>query len=276
MNQPHPARLGIIAGSGALPKKLLHACDTLGIEPFVVAFKGQTDEAILDGRAHLLTRLGAAGTVVNTLRAHEIRDLVLIGAVRRPSFAELKPDWKTSRFLMRVGMRALGDDGLLQAVRRELEAEGFTLHGVQRFVESLIAGAGRLGGRGAADADQVDIARGIEVSQTLGRLDVGQSVIVQEGIVLGVEGVEGTDALIRRCAALKRKGRGGVLVKTCKPQQDRDLDLPTIGVETVKLCIEAGLSGMVFHAGKTLLIDPQEVSELADNVGLFVIGVDIQ
>ena len=64
-------------------------------------------------------------------------------------------------------------------------------------------------------------------------------------------------------------------MKTCKPQQDHDLDLPTIGVETVKLCIEAGLSGMVFHAGKTLLIDPQEVSELADNAGLFVIGVDI-
>jgi DUF1009 family protein len=113
----------------------------------------------------------------------------------------------------------------------------------------------------------------LKIAQTLGDLDVGQAVIIQEGLILGVEGVEGTDELIRRCGAYRRKGRGGILIKTCKPGQDRDLDLPTIGPETVKNCAEAGLHGIVFYAGLTLLIDPQEVADLADRHNIFVVGL---
>ncbi len=267
--------LGVIAGGGTLPEKLLHACDRKKIEPFVVGFEGQTDPALVEGRRHLWTRLGAAGQIIHTLKAHQIRDLVLIGSMHRPSISELRPDLRTAQFFAKLGIRALGDDGILGAIRKELEHEGFTIHGVQDFADDLLAGLGPVGKCRPGKAEQVDIQRGIEVSQALGGLDVGQSVIVQEGLVLAIEAIEGTDAMIRRCADLKRKGRGGVLVKTCKPQQDRNLDLPTIGPETVRLCAKAGLSGIAVQAGNSLILEPQIVSELADQKKIFVVGVEV-
>ncbi len=269
-------RLGIIAGGGSVPERLLHACDKSGLEVFVVGFEGQTDPAIMEGRNYMMTRLGAAGQIINTLQSHDIRDLVLIGSIRRPSLAELKPDMRTVQFFTRIGLKSMGDDSLLQALRYELELEGFNVHGVQEFVENLLVGPGQVGRYKPKKADWGDIDRGIEVSTHLGLMDVGQSVIVQEGIVLGVEAAEGTDELIQRCIKYKRKGRGGVLVKTCKPQQDQSFDLPTIGPETIRLCAKIGLSGIVVQAGHSLLIKPQEVADLANKHKLFVLGLDLK
>ncbi len=267
--------LGIIAGGGALPERLLHSCDRRGIIPFVVGFEGQTDPLICKGRNHIWTRIGAAGQIINTLKSHGIRDLVLIGSMRRPSLPELKPDIRTARFFARLGMRALGDDSLLKALREELEAEGFVVHGVQEFARDLLAGEGPIGRHRPRKTDWVDIDRGLEISRMMGALDIGQAVVVQEGIVLGVEAAEGTDELIKRCAGLKRAGRGGVLVKTSKPRQDENLDLPTIGPRTIALCADAGFAGIVIQAGHSLLIDPQEIADAANKHGLFVIGVDL-
>ncbi len=269
-------RLGIIAGGGSVPERLLHACDKKGQEVFIVGFEGQTDPEILKGRKYMLTRLGAAGQILQTLQSHDISDLVLIGSIKRPSVMELKPDMRTAQFFAKIGLKALGDDGLLKAMRSELENEGFIIHGVQDFVQDLLTAPGAVGKHKPKKADQSDIDRALEVSTQLGTLDVGQSVIVQEGIVLGVEAAEGTDELIRRCKSYKRKGRGGVLVKTCKPQQDHDFDLPTIGPETVRLCADSGLAGIVIQAGYSLLIDPQKVAELADKHKMFVIGVELE
>jgi DUF1009 family protein len=269
-------RLGIIAGGGSLPERLVRVCDEKNIEIFLIGFEGQTDPALLQGRNHMVTRIGCSGKIINTLKAHHFRDLVWIGALRRPSLKELRPDLRTARFFARVGLRALGDDGLLKAARDEFEKEGFVLHGIQEFAADLVVDAGRVGTLEPKDTDWVDINRGLEVSQALGALDVGQSVVVQQGIVLGVEGAEGTDELIRRCAGYRRRPHelGGILVKTCKPGQDIAFDLPTIGPRTVRNCAEAGLHGIVFHAGKTLLPDAQEVAELADKYKIFVIGLD--
>ncbi len=270
-------KLGILAGGGSLPSRLLHACDRMEIEIFLVAFEGQTDSRILEGRNYMLTRVGAAGQIINTLKSHDIHDLVLIGSIRRPSLAELRPDMRTAQFFAKLGLRALGDDGLLKALRHELEAEGFTLHGVQNFAKDLIAGEGAVGRYKPKKADWIDIDRALDISQQLGHLDIGQSVIVQEGIVLGVEAAEGTDELIHRCVTYKRKGgRGGVLVKTCKPQQDKDLDLPTIGPETIRLCVKCGLDGIVMQAGHSLLLEPQKVAELANEHKMFVLGLNIE
>lgn len=268
-------RLGIIAGSGALPARLLAACDEKGIRPFIVGFEGQTDPALVKDRDHLWTRLGAAGKVMKTLKDHDVRDLVLIGSMRRPSLSEMMPDLRTLDFYRRLGLRALGDSDFLSALRGLLEQEGFTLHGIHKFAGDLLAAEGALGRYEPTEGDWIDIKRGLEVSRVLGEIDAGQSVIVQEGFVLGVEAAEGTDELIRRCKSLKRKGRGGVLVKTCKPQQDRDLDLPTIGPETVRLAAETGLAGIVVHAGQSLIIDPEEVAQIADKHNMFVVGTGI-
>ena len=105
-------------------------------------------------------------------------------------------------------------------------------------------------------------------------MDIGQAAIVESGAVIGVEAVEGTDALIARCAELKKKDKGGVLVKSCKPQQDKDLDLPTIGPETVEACAKAGLNGIAVHAHQSLITDIDAVRRLADQHKMFVIGIE--
>jgi DUF1009 family protein len=269
-------KIAVIAGGGNLPALLIHACERSGHEVFVVGFENQTDPAIFEGREHMYTRIGAAGQIMNTLRAHGYRDLVFIGAIRRPTIGELRPDFKTARFYAKLGLRALGDDGLLSAMRKELESEGFSIHGVQEFASDLLASEGVLGKHKPSKANWADIEAGLRLSQEMGRLDVGQSVVLQEGVVLGVEAIEGTDELLRRSGKHRRKGRGGVLVKTCKPAQDKDFDLPTIGPDTVRLAAEAGLAGIVVEAGNTLVVDPEEVAELANRLGLFVLAVDIE
>lgn len=273
-NEPGPQVLGVIAGGGDLPAILLHACDEKGIEPFVVAFEDQTDPAVVQGRKHIWTRIGAAGHILEVLKQHEIRDLVLIGSVRRPSIFDLRPDLKTVQFFAKLGFKALGDDGLLGALRQELEGQGFLVRGVQEFADELLAPSGPLGRYKPAHEDWADIDRGLEVSRMLGAADVGQAVIVQEGIVLGVEAAEGTDDLIDRCAPLKRKGRRGVLVKTCKPQQDQRLDLPAIGPQTIMQMDRCGLGGLVILAGRTLVINRPDVIRLADEKRIFILAVE--
>lgn len=267
--------LGVIAGGGNVPALLLQACDAAGQDVFLIGFEGQTDPAITQGRQFMMTRLGAAGQIVNTLHSHEIKDLVFIGSIRRPSLSELKPDMRAARFFARVGMRAIGDDNLLKAIRYELEQEGFNIHGVHEFAENLLALAGQIGRYGPKKSDWPDITHGFRVARELGRLDIGQSVVIQDGLILGLEAIEGTDELIRRCAGYRRHGhRGPLLIKACKPQQDHDLDLPTVGPETVRICAESGVSGIVIQAGKSLLIAPQDVAALADRHKIFVVGID--
>jgi DUF1009 family protein len=136
-----------------------------------------------------------------------------------------------------------------------------------------LAEAGVWGGVEPDDRAKADITHGLKVAQGLGILDVGQAVVVQQGIVLGVEAVEGTDALLRRAGELRRAGPGGVLVKIAKPGQERRVDLPTIGVQTVKNVAAAGLSGLAVEAGSAVVIDRPGVIAAADAAGVFVCGV---
>jgi DUF1009 family protein len=269
-------RLGVFAGSGQVPRTLLHACDRRGIETFVLAVEGHTDPQTLKGREYAWVRLGAAGKILKTLRAHEITDLVLIGAIKRPSWLELKPDLKAALLLLRLAFRSVGDSNLLSMIRAEFEKEGFTLHGVHAFADDLLTRKGPVGAHQPNENEWSDIVRGFTQSQHIGQKDIGQAVVVQEGAVLGVEGPEGTDELIRRCRVLQKNGKGGILVKSCKPQQDRDMDLPTIGPETALAAAQAGFAGIAVHAGASLLIDPEKVAEIADKHKMFVIGIDPQ
>ncbi|WP_207478807.1 LpxI family protein [Arenibaculum pallidiluteum] len=271
-----PPKLGIVAGGGDLPRRLVEACRQSGRPFFVVALEGQAEPGLTDGIPHLWARLGAGGAILAALREAEARDLVLAGRVRRPSLSELRPDLRTAAFFAKVGARALGDDGLLRAVTVELEREGFRIVGAQDVLRDLLSAAGPFGSILPDAQAETDIARGVEVAHALGLLDVGQAVVVQQGIVLGVEAIEGTDALLERCGALRRSGPGGVLVKLCKPQQDARVDLPTIGVTTVERAAAAGLRGIAVQAGATLTLDRSAVAEAADRMGLFVVGIETE
>lgn len=266
-------KLGIIAGGGRLPRLLIESCIDTGRDFFVLAFKGQADPGILDGASHQWVRLGAAGTILSVLHQQGVEDLVLAGSVRRPSLMDMRPDIHAMKIFARFGLKGVGDDGLLRALVSELESEGFRVVGVDELLPSLRARAGVFGKHWPDSQAEIDIARGVSVLVALGGADVGQAVVVQEGIVLGVEAVEGTDALIQRCAKLKRKGPGGVLVKLTKLDQETRVDMPTIGPDTVSRAAEAGLRGIAVEAGATIVVDEDRLVEAADNAGLFVIGV---
>jgi DUF1009 family protein len=266
-------RLGIIAGAGELPLRAVEACRAVGRPVFVLALEGAASPATVESVPHAWIRLGAAGQGLRLLKENGVEELVMIGGVRRPSLFALRPDWRTARFFARIGYRALGDDGLLRAVIRELESEGFRVVGADTVLGDALATEGPLGALRPDVQAESDIGRGLEVARALGALDVGQAAVVQQGIVLGVEAAEGTDALLARCGPLRRDGPGGVLVKVAKPGQDRRADLPTIGPATVAAAAAAGLRGIAVEAGATLVADRTAVVAAADRVGLFVVGI---
>lgn len=268
-------KLGIIAGGGSIPKILIEHCAAQGRDFFVLAIEGNADKALFtDDIPHQWIRIGQAGTGFKRFAEEKVQDVIMIGTIKRPGFFDLVPDLRTTAFFAKVGAKALGDDGILRALVNEIEAEGMTVRGIHEVMSDLLVKPGILGRHKPDKQALVDIRRGIDVALALGKLDVGQSVVVQQGLVLGVEGIEGTDELIRRCGEYRRKGDGGVLVKLRKPQQDMRIDLPTIGPRSVSRAQESGLRGIVVHAGNGLIVDEAETIRLADKAGLFIMGIN--
>ena len=264
-------KLAILAGRGPLPAQVAAAALAQGAQVFVLAFEGETDPDLVRELPHRWVPLGAVGQAIDALRAAGVEEVVLIGAVRRPSLGSL--DRRGMQLLTRLGLRRHGDDQLLRLIVAELEGEGFRVIGADMLIEDVLATEGPMT-RLVPDADAMrDVALGVEVALRLGDLDIGQAAIVQQGLVLGVEAAEGTDALIARCAGLRRPGRGGILVKIKKPGQERRADLPTIGPHTVRLAAETGIAGIAVQAGHCLIIERAELIAAADRAGLFVIGV---
>lgn len=275
MSGAAPRRLGILAGGGPLPGQVAAAALAAGRPVFVLGFDGYAEPTVLAPYDHAYVRLGAAGRMLALLRARGCQDLVLVGPVKRPSLLDLRPDAEGARIVARIGRAAFsGDDGLLAAVVRVLSEEGFAVLGAHEVLTEALAPAGQLG-RVAADAQaRADIARGAAVAHALGAVDVGQGCVVQQGIVLAVEAIEGTDAMLARCAAVARQGAGGVLVKLVKPGQERRADLPTIGPGTVRAAAAAGLRGIAFEAGGALLTDRAALVAAADAANLFLLGIN--
>jgi DUF1009 family protein len=267
-------KLAVLAGRGVLPAAVIETAAAGGRDVFVLAFEGETDPGLVDGKDHAWVQLGAVGRAIRILHEARVEEVVMIGPINRPSFANMKLDLRGMQLLAKMGLKAAqGDNHLLTTVARELEQEGFRVIGADEIVEPMLAPA-RLMTKTAPDAGaERDIALGIDVASTIGALDIGQAVVVQQGTVLGVEAIEGTDALLARVAGLRRDGPGGVLVKMKKPGQDRRADLPTVGQRTIEGAVEAGLAGLALHAGHCLMVDRERVIEAADRAGLFIAGI---
>ena len=269
-----PRTLGILAGGGALPGEVAAAAAAAGRPVFIIGLEGFADPAVLAPWPHEVIRITAGGRILATLRAHGCQDIVMIGPVRRPSLLGLRPDAEGARLLARIGRAAFaGDDGLLGAVIRVFGEEGFRVIGAQDVLRDVLACAGILTQAAPDELALADIRRGIAVVRALGGADVGQGCVVQQGVVLALEAAEGTDAMLARCAALARPGPGGVLVKLLKPGQERRADLPTIGLETVRGAAAAGLRGVAFEAGVTILADREAAIAAANAAGLFLLGL---
>lgn len=273
-------KLGLIAGGGDLPFQVIMHCLKIGRPLFGIGIEGHTDPLLFSQNiSHIWCRLGALGKMMEALRQAEVKDIVLIGSIKRPSFFEIRPDFYTAKLLARLGTRSLGDDALLSFLIQELESEGFSVKGIEDILpfQDVLLKAGPLGKIPFPEEFLEERERGINAARLLGQADVGQSLIIDQGLILGVEGIEGTDSLIKRCGILKKERfsfskRSGFLVKFSKPQQEDRVDLPTLGPQTLEALDHAGFLGVVGEAHKTLLIHQKKCQKIADEKGLFVVG----
>jgi len=272
--------IGLVAGGGMLPFAVADSLAAQSLEPVFFALKGICDpEKVLRFRHHWIS-VGQIGKVVRLLRAENCRDLIFIGTLVRPALSEIRLDWGTVR-VMRHILAAFrgGDDHLLSSVGRILERDGFRMLGIKDVAPDLLMPEGCLTHKTPDKSAAADIARGQDVLHALGSFDIGQAVVVIDGHVVGVEGIEGTDALLARIARLRADGRiraaagRGALVKMPKSGQDLRYDLPTLGPRTVENAAAAGLAGVAAAAGNTLVAEPQALVDAADASGLFVTGL---
>ncbi|HEY0107903.1 MAG TPA: UDP-2,3-diacylglucosamine diphosphatase LpxI [Rhizomicrobium sp.] len=262
--------LGIVAGGGELPRAIAESAREAGRGVFVVALDGAGDWT--QGFAHDRSSMGLVGRTLGLLRAHDCREVVFAGYVARPNFFKLRYDRKgLSWFAPVLWAMRKGDNTLLGAMVSLFEREGIRIIGVADVAPWLQIEEGPLGRVAPTPDDEKDIALAMAKARAQGVRDVGQAVIVRDGAVIAVEGMDGTDAMLARLGALP-PGRG-VLAKALKPIQDRKTDLPTIGVATVKNAAACGLAGIAIEAHTALVLGKTAVAEAADALGLFVVGV---
>ena len=271
MMQP---KLGIIAGGGRLPSILIQQCLRQSRDFVVVALKGQCAPETVAGYTHIWVRLGAAGQALKYLQDNEVAEIIMAGAVVRPSATDLRPDMWTAKFLATSGAYYKGDDGLLRSIIRHLErTAGFRVIDVAELAPTLVAEEGCWTRVAPSSDDMSNIDVGFAAAKDLGAKDLGQGVVVANGRVMAKEGRAGTDAMLAGLPINTASEPHGVLVKTLKPNQDRRADLPTIGPGTINAVIAAGLRGIAIEAGGSLIIDREAMLKTADEAGLFVIGV---
>ena len=268
--------LGILAGRGDLVQGLLNHCKESGMPYFVAAFEDQTQKELVEGHPHGFVNLAKVGALIDMLRTHGVDRIVMAGHFTRPdSWGSLKPDFKGALVIAKIISQPSGDDGLLRILIKFLEGEGFKVLGVEEILGAeVLAPTGLLGTVAIPDPSLGDISRGLEVLKALSPLDVGQACVVQGGVVLGIEGAEGTDGLIDRCGSLKAKGPGPVLVKMLKLGQETRVDRSTIGPQTIAKAHAAGFAGIAIQGQGVIVLNATKTIDLANSFGVFLTGIE--
>jgi DUF1009 family protein len=273
-----PPKLAIIAGGGDLPGKLINHLINTKQDFYVVGIIGHVKTDLLINVRHSLIRIGQAGLGIKLLKREEITDIIMIGNVKLPSLLNLRPDLRTFIFFLRVIIKSafkfIGDDKILSNAALELEREGFKIVGIDDVLTDIIAPAGILGSISMNKKFTEDVRIGIDAALKLGRLDKGQAVIVKSGKVVMSEDRGGTAQLINRAKMLSNSNNA-ILIKLKKPGQDTRLDLPTIGIETVKQAFDANLVGIVIQAGATIIVERNAMIDQANKSGLFINSIEV-
>ena len=268
-------KLGMIAGSGMMPVEIINYCNKHNVEIYVVGLESFATDDQLKDAPHSFAKIGEAGKMLKTFKDNGVHNIVLAGGIKRPSFKELIPDWEGMKFIAKLAMKKMSDDSMFRAVMDEIEKHGFKVVGIEDVVPEMMFSEGIYGKTKPSSEDMDDIRRGITVAKALGAVDVGQAVVVQEGMVLAVEAIEGTDMMLSRAATVKKSGKAPVMVKVLKPGQDLRVDLPAIGLKTIEQLKKYGIKGIAVEAGGILLIEREAVIKQADEAGIFIIGVKI-
>jgi len=269
-------KIGLIAGRGALPKAVVQGAKALGHEVCLAQIEGN-EAPDLEAKTY---RFGEFGKMTKDFRAKGVTHVCFAGNVARPDLTKIRPDFKTiTRLPGAIKAARDGDDALLSYVVSTFEKDGFEVVSPQSLCENLLMPSGHLGQHKIETADREDAEKAMKIAREIGAMDIGQAVVVCRGLVLAVEAQEGTDEMLKRVAFLPSHLRGsaeqpaGVLAKMVKPDQEKRVDLPTLGPQTVRLASEAGLAGIISESGQAFVIDREEVAELADAARMFVVGL---
>jgi DUF1009 family protein len=263
--------IGLIAGGGGFPSLFAVAARRAGHRVVAVGHVNQTDRA-LERHVDVLTwvKLGQFGKIAAALQAGGATRTVLLGAItKKRFFVDALPDAVGLELMAKVAIRS--DDNLLRMIATMLEERGMPVMDPTPFLAEAVAGEGVLGRHQPTEAEWADARYGLELARSVGRLDLGQTVVVKERVGVAVEALEGTDACIQRGGELARGG--AVVVKAVKPQQDRRFDLPAVGPSTIESMKKAGCRVLAVEAGATLVMDLEELVRLADKAGIAVVGL---
>ena len=279
------APLGILAGGSGVPCEIAAAVTARGRGVHIVGISGEAERGI-ERFPHTWVNLGGIGAMIRAFRSSGCRELVIIGRVRRPNLASIRPDlgfWSSLPVLLRL-LRG-GDDAILRLVVDFFERQGLKVVGAHEAAPELIAPVGVLGSHTPDVSERAAVRRCTDALAALGPFDAAQAAVAYDGALIAVEGADGTDAMLRRLAApnaLKRHplaasgASRSVLVKMPKPDQERRIDLPAIGPETIRRAAAAGLAGVAVLSGQTLFAERRLAIELADEAGLFIIGLEAE
>src|SRR5512138_2958831 len=264
--------IGLIAGGGRFPLLFAESARRAGHRVVAVAHRNETDPALAEKvDAISWVKLGQVGHLVAALKQGGATESVMLGAItKRRFFADAMLDATGLRVLARVAIRS--DDNLLRALARFLEEEGVPITDPTPFLSDRLAPEGVLGKHAPTDDELADARYGMELARGIGRLDLGQTVVVKDRVALAVEALEGTDACVRRGGELARSG-GFVVAKAVKPNQDRRFDLPAVGPDTIEVLREAGGRVLAVEAGATLVMDQARMIEKADGAKIAIVGV---
>lgn len=260
--------VGIIAGNGLLPISLANSFIKQGGQCYIAALEGEANPVLYQDFTHQFFKIGMVKPIIEYFRKYDVKNIILAGSVNRPNLRSIKVDLMGSRLLARIlKQKFLGDDKLLGIVTDFLEEKGFKVVSSYEILRTnndvmTIAVPSRI--------DNTDIELGIKLLDSVGYLDVGQSVIVDNGYIIGIEAAEGTDNLIERCSYLRKNSTGGVLIKMMKKGQDTRIDIPTIGAKTISNLANYGYKGLVIQKDKVIILEIERTIELANECGLFI------
>lgn len=273
----NPSKLGIICGEGDLPSRVIERCLEVKRPFFLIGFEGHSPASLILSYDHAWSQLGQVRKTLDLLRSAGVEELVFVGHFKRPSWRELKLDSLGLKWISSMVGSVFGDDSLLKTIIQRLEhEEGFRVVSAESIVgSSLLLSSGVYTKLSPNASCMRDIDHAIRVLKLLGEADVGQSLVIQDGLVLAVEAIEGTDKLIARSKELIRaRGMPPILVKSVKPNQETRIDRPTIGPETIERLSESGFQGLALGANEVIVLHPEIVFDRANQLGLFVISVE--
>jgi hypothetical protein len=265
------AKVGLIAGWGKLPRLWAKAASKQGNKVYAYPLAEEKTISIHEYTEQVYpVNIGAFDRLINTLLEHGIEEVVMIGKVKKDHLFNLEFDNRMKRLL--AGLNNLNDDSILRAIAAEIEGAGIKLLPQTTYLEDLLPTAGILTDNKPVSEVRMDMEYGYSTALKIGELDIGQTVIVRDKMVVAVEAAEGTDLTIKRGGRLA--GEGLVMAKVCKPGQDLRFDIPTLGLNTIDNLISVKAKGLIIEAGKTFLLERREFLKRAQKAGLVVAAVN--